>query len=85
LGAVTSTPAVLLLNGPLRVNTCSMSAGAFTLQIAGTAGGTYIIEGSSNLTSWIPLFTNNTANGIISFTDTNAGLFTGRYYRAITN
>ncbi|HEV7925376.1 MAG TPA: immunoglobulin domain-containing protein, partial [Verrucomicrobiae bacterium] len=85
LGAVTSLPALVLLDGPLRINSYSSSNGAFSLESAGVAGGTYTIEASSDLINWLPLFTNTAPNGYIDFTDTNAGAWNYRFYRAITN
>jgi hypothetical protein len=85
LGAVTSAPALLLLDGPFRVYSCCASNGAFSLQTAGVAGGTYVIESSSDLINWVPLFTNNAPNGLLSFTDTNAATLPFQFYRAMTN
>jgi hypothetical protein len=85
LGAVTSAPALLLLDGPTRVNSYGMSNGAFSLQLAGPAGTSYIIEASSDLLNWVPIVTNSTSSGILDFTDTNAGTETHRFYRGTTN
>jgi hypothetical protein len=85
LGVVTSTPATLLLDGPFRIYSYGASNGSFSLQTAGVAGGTYTIEASSDLTNWIPLFTNYCPNGFLDFTDTNAGALPIRFYRAATN
>jgi hypothetical protein len=85
LGAVTSTPALLLLDGPLRINSYSSSNGSFSLETAGVVGGTYTIEASSDLINWLPLFTNTAPNGYIDFTDTNASAWNYRFYRAVTN
>jgi hypothetical protein len=82
LGAVTSAPALLLLDGPVRIVSYGASNGAFSLQIAGVAGGACTIEASSDLINWIPLFTTNAPNGLLDFTDTNAGALTLRFYRA---
>jgi hypothetical protein len=85
LGVAASTPALLLLDGPLRINSYCSSNGAFSLETAGVAGGTYTIEASSDLINWLPLFTNTAPNGYIDFSDTNAGAWNYRFYRAITN
>ncbi|HEY1173418.1 MAG TPA: Calx-beta domain-containing protein [Verrucomicrobiae bacterium] len=61
----------------------SSSGGNFTLNLAGQPGLTYVIEVSTNLVNWTPIFTNTTLNGAVSFTDTNSigkGL---RFYRAL--
>jgi hypothetical protein len=85
LGVVTSAPAFLLLDGPLRIYSYGASNGSFSLQTAGVAGSSYTIEASSDLTNWIPLFTNYSPNGFLNFTDTNAGALPVRFYRASTN
>jgi hypothetical protein len=85
LGSVTSSPALLLLNGPLRVQSFALSSGNFSLELAGVAGGEYIIMASSDLIEWVPVFTNYAPNGILSFSDTNAAALNYRFYRAVTN
>jgi len=85
LGAVTSTPALLLLNGPARISSCRLCNEGFSLQIAGPAGANYIIECSSDLVNWTPLCTNSAPNGILEFTDTNAANLTNCFYQVITN
>jgi hypothetical protein len=85
LGAVTSTPALLLLSGPFRIVSYGASNSAFSLQTAGVAGGTYTIEASSDLINWVPLFTNYAPNGLLNFTDSNAATIPVRFYRAMTN
>jgi hypothetical protein len=85
VGVVTSEPAYLVLDGPLRVNACAMNNGAFTLQMVGPAGGNYIIESSSDLINWVPIATNNSPEGILNFTDTNAGSMTSQFYRAVNS
>lgn len=54
----------------------------FTL--TGDPGMSYVIQGSTNLTTWTPLSTNTAAvNGTIKFTDSNAPGFNQRFYRAV--
>jgi uncharacterized repeat protein (TIGR03803 family) len=85
LGAITSSNAILLLDSPLRIGAPSFSAGAFQLQLIGASGGDYVLQTSTNLVNWISLVTNNSATGLINLTDTNAGSFKLRFYRAITH
>jgi hypothetical protein len=73
------------LDGPLRFNSFGVSNGSFTLETAGVAGGTYIIEATSDLINWVPLFTNSAPNGFLDFIDTNTGAQDVRFYRAVTN
>ncbi len=52
----------------------------FQFRLAGTSGESYVLEGSTNLTSWVSLLTNTTP--LFDYTDTNAGNFSRRLYRA---
>jgi Alginate lyase len=58
------------------------STGRFSATLAGAAGSNYVFQASSNLAGWLPLATNSSPTGAVSFTDTNA--VTGRkFYRAL--
>ena len=56
------------------------SNGQFGFQFPAPTNQTYVVETSTNLTSWIPVFTNSSTNGLFLFINTNA---TGpqRFYR----
>ena len=82
-GTTTSTSAWLYLNGPLRFTNCTASAdGLFRARLLGVAGSRYVIQASSNLTTWSSLQTNLAANGIFDFVDTNSARLDHRFYRA---
>lgn len=53
----------------------------FQFRLAGTSGQSYILQGSTNLTSWTSLLTNTTP--LFDYTDTNATNFHNRFYRAL--
>jgi subtilisin-like proprotein convertase family protein len=60
----------------------SISNGEFQLIVAAQPGFTYVIESSTNLTSWLPLSTNTALpDGTIEFTDTSAPSLKERFYR----
>jgi hypothetical protein len=44
--------------------------------------GTFVIEASTNLTDWVPVFTNNTPTNVLLYDDPDAGVFPQRFYRA---
>ena len=46
--------------------------GQFSFQFTGTAGQNYIVQTSTNLVDWTPVFTNQPVGGVFVFTDTNA-------------
>ena len=53
----------------------------FQCRVAGTSGETYILQGSTNLSTWTPLLTNTVT--LYDFTDTNAATLPKRFYRAL--
>ena len=58
------------------------SGGQFGFRVAGPAAPWVVVEGSTNLVNWIPILTNNTFSGVLSFTDPQSGGFSERFYRA---
>ena len=50
-------------------------------RVTGTSGQSYIIQASTNLATWKPLFTNSTM--FFDYADTNSAAFTKRYYRTV--
>ncbi len=64
------------------VDTASYSGGQFSFNVSsGTAGPDYIVLFSTDLTNWMPIFTNASATPPFTFTDTNAAASTMRFYR----
>jgi len=60
----------------------SSTNGVFQLTVKAQPNFTYVIEGSTNLASWLPLDTNTASpEGTIIFTDTNGSSISERYYR----
>lgn len=43
-----------------------------------------MISASTNLTQWVPVFTNPSGFGSFTFTDAIANIFSHRFYRATT-
>lgn len=61
-----------------------MSNMIVNLTLSGEAGATYVIQASTNLSSWTPISTNTAAaDGFINYTDTNSPSFNTRFYRAV--
>jgi hypothetical protein len=44
--------------------------------------GTLVIEASTNLAGWRPVFTNTTPTNVLFYTDPDAGSLPTRFYRA---
>jgi hypothetical protein len=57
-------------------------SGWFLLQLYGPSGSRYAVDGSTNLTTWIPLKTNLLGDVPVDVIDTTAGAFNQRFYRA---
>ena len=60
--------------------------GMIDLTIDGQAvevpAGTLVIEASTNLAGWVPVFTNTTPTNVLFYTDPEAGNHLWRFYRA---
>ncbi len=83
------TQLITLVSAPPAAPTISLTPGAVngsvTANLSGTAGGTYIIEASTDLVHWTPLATNVAdANGNLSLIDSNAVIYPVRFYRGCT-
>ena len=55
--------------------------GAFRLSFSATKGSNYVLEASTNLTTWTPLLTNVPTTNFIDVFDTNASTYPRRFYR----
>ena len=77
------TVIVNALSSPLVLTPVSFHTGAFTFSVAGPLGPDYIIQASTELTTWTSLFTNTPAAMPFSVTDTNAATFGSRFYRVL--
>jgi len=83
-GAVTSAPAILLLDSPLRLESLGIGAnGVFQLRLSGQSSTNYVLQASTNLTNWLSLATNSAPNGLWEFVDTNSSNLSRRFYRAM--
>ncbi|MGP8020690.1 MAG: immunoglobulin domain-containing protein [Limisphaerales bacterium] len=58
------------------------TAGGFKLQLSGPAGSNYVIQASTDLKNWIPIYTNAAPTGSVTCTDAAALNLPFRYYRA---
>jgi hypothetical protein len=55
--------------------------GQFGFVLTGPAGQAVVVEYSTDLLTWLPLWT-NTFMGALNFTDPQSGVFSNRFYRA---
>ncbi len=56
--------------------------GSFTITLSGVPEQVYIIDASTNLVDWIPVFTNTPASGTFQYTDPNISAYPRRFFRA---
>ena len=64
-----SPPASLYVNNSSRLIGPVLSDNQLSFQFVGIANTNYVIERSTNLTNWVPVKTNKSANGIFTFSD----------------
>jgi len=89
-GSITSAVVALSVLGvPVSFVTTSggiqFSNGQLHLSLSGLTGqGPVVIDASTNLTQWTPIFTNPSGFGTIQFVDPTATNYPSRYYRATT-
>jgi hypothetical protein len=70
-------PMGFLLFGP-RIG---FNSGQFGLFLTGSAGQSVVVEGSTDLMSWLPIWTNTFA-GALNFVDPQSAVYSNRFYRA---
>ncbi len=61
-----------------------LSGGRFSFRIMGNAPQGFVVQGSTNLSAWIPLATNSLVGGVFSYTNAGASAFPMRFFRVRT-
>ena len=79
----------ITLNVRLNIPTLEMPSrlanGVFEIQLAGPVGSNYVIQASTDFTTWTPIATNVIpAAGFIPIADAGATNYTRRFYRAVS-
>jgi len=82
-GSLTSTDAQLTVQPGLNFigGSAFLAGGQFQVQLDGVPGQGFVMEASSDLLNWIPVYTNGGGAGTIQFIDPAAGTFPRRFYR----
>ena len=62
--------------------TFGFSGGEFGFALTGPAGQAVVVDASTDLVSWLPLWTNTFMVGPLQFSDPNSGAYPNRFYRA---
>lgn len=68
---------------PVYFTSAGFSNGVFHLGFAGAAGSNYVLEGSTNLTTWTPISTNSAPANFFDLIDPGASNFLYRFYRVV--
>ena len=84
VGSATSAPALLTLTGgrTARCLSPSVAGGQFQFSLTGDPMCLYVVQASTNLAGWLPIWTNVTdLSGMAQFVDSAAPNFSRRFYR----
>ena len=55
--------------------------GQFTFDLTGPTGRSVVIEASTDLVNWLPIWTNTFGAGALNFSDPQSGIYSNRFYR----
>jgi hypothetical protein len=83
-GVVTNTIATVKVQVPLHVSyTATQANGHLQFRVYGTVSQPVVLEQSSDLSTWLPVFTNAAPNTPFEFLDTSPTNSASRFYRAM--
>jgi hypothetical protein len=74
---VSVRPVIMVNDGSFGVRT-----NRFGFNVSGSAGQVVVVEGSTNLSTWLPLQTYTLGSGPLYFSDPATSAFSWRFYRA---
>jgi hypothetical protein len=77
ISLVQAAPQLSVLTPP------TASANQFQLQLTGQSGASYILEGSTDLSTWVPVVTNTLTSNLWVWADSPATNASPRFYRAV--
>jgi len=60
-----------------------LTAGTFHFTITNPSGNAYVVQASTNLQTWVPIYTNPAPPAVTNFIDVNATNFPYRFYRVL--
>ena len=75
--------ALFTVRAPVVFTSDFFTNGVFELQLSGVAGKSYILQGTTDFTNWIPLSTNLAPSGGLILMDAVVTNFPYRFYRAV--
>ncbi|HXR03368.1 MAG TPA: chitobiase/beta-hexosaminidase C-terminal domain-containing protein, partial [Verrucomicrobiae bacterium] len=68
---------------PVQFLSENFTNGVFQMQFLGSIGSNYVLQVSSNLMSWTPLFTNPATTNVLNFMDPKSSNYPSRFYRVL--
>jgi hypothetical protein len=90
VGSVTSSNAPLIVLTGVVSNLVSfvstgtgMVASGFQIKFTGPTTSNFVVQASTDLHNWIPIYTNTSHTGSVSYLDTAAKSMPGRFYRVM--
>ncbi len=81
-GSTNGPGAIYKVDVGVRLSAPQFITNSFQFHLAGPAG-VYVIQATTNLTSWVALATNTATNGALDFTDPAQSNLVRRFYRAL--
>jgi hypothetical protein len=78
-----SAQTTTIVSAPAHLSGTYTAGGQFQLAVVAQSGVEYVVQGSTNLTSWVSLSTNNSATGTFTFIDTTTPAPQNRFYRTL--
>ena len=81
--SVAANAAFTVVAGVVFTGTGSLSNGVFAVDVSGPANATYVLQGSTDFQSWIPVSTNTPVASPFTISDPQAGSFRYRFYRVV--
>jgi len=83
-GGVTNTIGQIRVALPIRLGQSLVASNQTAyFRLSGPLSQSYLIQGSTNLWDWRPLYTNTSVSAELDFWDAQSPLFPGRFYRVI--
>ena len=84
-GNCTIRSGVLVISVPAIVpGSLAFSSNHFGFNLTGTAEQLVVVQTSTNLVNWLPIWTNTFGTGLLPFSDPQSGVSSERFYRAFT-
>ena len=77
------TTSAIFLVAPLHFTSLGFTNNVFQLGFAGAAGSSYVLQASTNLSTWTPISTNTATTNLFNLMDPKATNFPRRFYRVI--